>query len=1634
MAVIINQINVNSNILDAQEQNLVTSGELTRYFGLPEDFVQLYVYNNDGTVLIESIPNFTKYSITENKVVNFDPESDITSLGYELGNYQLYYNFLRPIITADNTLNLFIQNISQNRTELIIAPTSNENDFYFDNALNYIDEINNRNYFIEFYLDLGNNNLVTATSILAQKDIYGNATFTVKLLDPLPSNITSNSPLNIVEKIVNTQAFQALLTTTPSTPVLPSLRQANFSLNVDDQRIGSSDYYNFNQLTALTGSNNPQLQNLLGFISSSNPTINVDYTDYSNFTHFGSQTQRLSTFKTKVQKLELYNSYLPSSSLDNVVYQNKINEIIEGFDGYETYLYFESTSFAWPKSNTQPPFNLYSSTSPQSILWYNSNYTSASYYDEFNNNNLVYGLPIYIQERDDFEYLKPFIHSMGQMFDDIWIYIRAITDIWKAKNSLMDGISKDLVGDALQSLGISLYTDGDQDDLATYLYGVNQSGSYTFMPQPWQTAVTASNPTLSGQDEAKSVFKRLYANLPTLLKSKGTTKFVNYLTTLYGIPDTVLVPLEFGGVDKDSNTIEYSYPKFTYALSSSKTTYTQLSLPDSTTQQIQTLEFRFKPYPSASLYATQSLFSNFPTGSSKRPNSIIILNGNQSGSYQYGTLSFYSNDSGLALYNTPLQVTLPFYVTGSDGDYNWWNVVLERNSTTTRLYVKSELGGEIGHQSSSFTSTPVNSRFIETGSNTYLGTIPPNITASLINAPFYNFGSGEYYGQFQELKAYNNFISESVINIHTLNPESYVGNNSSSAYNDLLFRFPLGNDLQISGSRITGSQPTLRSDIILNLTGSNYISFTEMYYSQPAIGGYSVPVTNKIRIVSESLASNILQFNKSVVYPSTSSRTFDVQTAQAGFSPQDQINNDIIAHLGNTYNLDDIIGDPSTLTESSYTALTKLQENYFTKYNTAYNYKDFLILMETFHKSLFRYLNDFTPARTVMSSGIIIIPHIHERNKVARYEPSVSTGSVYYGETTMVSISGSNPGNYCCSRNLSYNESFYTGDISGSYIDVNDTYEQHNPFLNNPVTINRQFFNQQYSGWDALDNNVSSSLVSQFKKKLLPSIKTQNTDCVCVRYKVNPVDNSSVTILNYVDCDGTASSGTFTFVNSFGNVDEWNTLIACKDSVTKASGNNYDINFGGFIKIPPPYNVALKSGSIEFQDTLLTETSFQRSRIDGVKSTALSWNQLTTNTNSSSSFINVEYTTPYMIFYDWTSNTLAERQGSNNFHIRYLIDETGKIFKPESSGSEYYSILEQGFGAYTNVEYTIYNANYYEQSAKSTTVHRPLKTYSTIIYSDTGSWDDNYLHSGYFTTMSFNTPNGYLISPDFSVGLTTAYIPNNFEGIKFNQVIKDYAGGWNQSTYIYTANGTTQTNVNITASIIFTNNSGNTIDNINIALYKNNIQIGSNTISTLPYPFTTASYIRQSISYNDGDTFYVTYNCSDPDRSALYIDYNSSFQINSSNSSRTYPYATASYWTSSYNSNVITASDSLTYFNSLGYVQDVPYISGFSDPLPFTIKTNDEIRFGGQESQIYTVLSSSYESSSKLCLHLDRTPQGQNLDYFAIRRLIDDPGFIMLNTQDSQGPGFILPKFPTPTLKKNFSNIVQDLASKNLLT
>jgi hypothetical protein len=1652
MPIVINPLYDNPSILTPQEQNLVASKEMTRFFGLPEDFIQLFVYNNVNT-LVGNDPTFDFYSVTENKEINFDPAEDIERLGFRLGTYRMVYNFFRPLLTQNSNLDLFIKSISSDRKEIKIATTTDQ-DVFFSNAIAYIDLIQNRNYFIEYYLDFGNNVLYSALSMAAEKDINGNATVIIKLQNPLPLTIDINFPLNVVEKVVNTQEYQATLTSDVlvSQNNLPSLREANFSLDVDSFRIGSSDYYNYNQILNYTSS---EFQNLLTFISSSNPTINVDYNEYENFIHFGSAAQQLETFQYKLTQIEAYNANIVSfpTSPDAIIYQQQLDSVIKGFDAYENFLYFESGSKSWPKYPGDKPYVNYSVTSSQGIAWYNLNYTSASNYDEFNNDNLIYGLPVYLQESPTFANVAPFVYSMGQMFDDIWIYIKAMTDLWKAENGLNQGISKDIVGDALQSLGVALYTDGDQDNIYEWLYGSNQSGTQTFVTQSWQTGITASQYTLSGQDEAKSVFKRIYANLPTLLKSKGTDRFVNYLNTLYGIPDTILFPMEFGGIDKTSNTAEYNYSRFSAALQFQPFKYGFVDNLTTSSYGIQNIEFRFKPTNlNTSSNQTLLIGSNHTTPSVA--DWIIYLQPTVVNGYNYANVVLWTNTT-----NVTRSVSVPVFTTGSNNEYNWWNVIWQNEGTGSTLYVKNELNGEIGYNVSTSYSIPV---YDNVNTKIELGNVNPLFSTSLPSS----LGLGSCYSQLQELRGWAVPLSESVLNAHTLNPESYVGNTTNDAFDNLKFRFPLGNDLYTNFGVITGSQPNLTPNYFLYFNGtwqsSDYVYFTEQYYTQPAVGGYSVPNTDKIRIESQTLATNRLQPLKSVVYNNpTSSRTNDIHLTQVGFSPQDQINNDIIAQLGTTYNLDQIIGDPRYSDLNYYPGLETLQEDYFEKYISPYNYKDFIQLIETYHKSLFRYLETYIPGRANNATGVVIKPHILERSKTRRYEPTINTAS-YDGQTETVAIVGSNSGDYCCSRNSAINEAFFDGELSGSFIEIWSAYDQNNPFTraicdchqyqvttdgqivwvdcNGETKVDSgitqrvvqltackgkvttigstnfylqdlgrfsegQAFVEQYEGWDALDNNVVPNVQSQFKFKKLPTSQSINTSALgnCVRYKVwnlgtqggTPAQANNPIYFNYVNCDGTPVlcgvinstpfpnyGPNFVYVEAIANSLGYDILGFC---ATSAPANNFQVDFDGFVRLVDNRIFTQFSSSIEWQDTNLSDAGYVKTREIGSSTTALDFNQTFNYTQSivtydttylgNNSYPNVEQTQEYILFVDTAQNTLAERYGSTEYHIKYLIDNTGSVIKPEQSSSYWYN-TDQNFGSNSPVAVAIYNGSGSINQDFDTTVYQPLKRFETVIYSDTGSWNTSYLQPGFRPTMSFASIDGFLTNIETYIKNVPNgdYVPVNFEGIKYTTIIKDDAGGW--SPYTYTAPGNFSNQVQLTGSVYYFNDNAGQITGVTTKLYKNGTILSSNTTNIGGNQYALVQ-LKTTTTYLQGDQFYVTYECNDTPskRNDLHIVNGTSptdtYFIITAGTSNTAPVVTSSYYfTSSFEGTVLTASTALSYYYGPGYAQ-IPVVtngtgSGFGNPLPFTIEPYDQIRFGGNENQVYLIMSSSIDSINQL--------------------------------------------------------------------
>ena len=172
-----------------------------------------------------------------------------------------------------------------------------------------------------------------------------------------------------------------------------------------------------------------------------------------------SAKQRLLNFEYKVGLIESYRNDLNtltgitglttesiSYSESKATIDQKIETVTQNFDGYEYYLYYTSESTAWPKSNTSPPYLLYSTGSSQALTWLGSDEPTSSYYggriqtasiyDNDNQDNLFYSIPEFIRDDNDNVDYSLFINMMGQHFDNLWMYTQNITTKLDADNRL----------------------------------------------------------------------------------------------------------------------------------------------------------------------------------------------------------------------------------------------------------------------------------------------------------------------------------------------------------------------------------------------------------------------------------------------------------------------------------------------------------------------------------------------------------------------------------------------------------------------------------------------------------------------------------------------------------------------------------------------------------------------------------------------------------------------------------------------------------------------------------------------------------------------------------------------------------------------------------------------------------------------------------------------------------------------------------------------------------------------------------------------------------------------------------------------------------------------------------------------
>jgi len=190
--------------------------------------------------------------------------------------------------------------------------------------------------------------------------------------------------------------------------------------------------------------------------------------------------------------------------------------------------------------------------------------------------------------------------------------------------------------------------------------------------------------------------------------------------------------------------------------------------------------------------------------------------------------------------------------------------------------------------------------------------------------------------------------------------------------------------IRIEGFPMLLSASQVQSEQIVN-------EYRTHYLDQPA-AGIRNRVNDKIRVIDNDLVSgSTLSAFRSVQERSTEdiSYTPNVEYTEIAFSPQDQINDDIIAEYGH-FNLGDYIGDPRELHSSGshYPDLDRLRDAYFRKYQSNYGIFDFINLIKYLDNSLFKMIKDFTPANTSVSAGVVVKQHLLERNRHKMVRPS----------------------------------------------------------------------------------------------------------------------------------------------------------------------------------------------------------------------------------------------------------------------------------------------------------------------------------------------------------------------------------------------------------------------------------------------------------------------------------------------------------------------------------------------------------------------------------------------------------------------------------------------------------------------
>ena len=816
----------------------------------------------------------------------------------------------------------------------------------------------------------------------------------LKLYEPLPTTVQTNQEIWI-SKLQANPIIETITLSGEEELYCPPLKGPNFSIEADNG-IG------YQLFSDLVGSGSFAHSNLVNKISEKTAIdtekLNITYvsgSDYAweNFVHYGSGTERVNNFYYKIKTLEIYQTkyfnitgrkYIVQAPLTGSKYGNAeahklsedINNLISTFDGFETYLYKNEDTLAYPKENytdigTGVTYRFPKlSTSNDAVGWYESAVSYGENYDKYNVNALKNNIPEYLTNNNENDDFILFLDMIGQHFDIIWSYINSIKSVKKLEHKQEVGIPNTLIYSLLESLGWKSKKAFDSQFLWEYMFGTDMDGS-----QKYSTSL---------QDANFEVWRRIANNLPYLLKHKGTSRAMKAIMACYGVPQSMLTIMEFGGPQDPTNggVTQFTFDDRTAAIRLDEESSIRIpwhttslgTLPDG-------IEFRIKP----------DVINPVATLISGSEWTLDLIQ--TTGSFCKLELNFGGNDATSPYFastgpNIPYITSSIIYVFGPDlktgsldfpmSTQHYSNVAINRtnyanSSSLYEVWLATSDGQRI--VTSVSMSILYNDNQWETGS-----------TQNLV------LGGNGYEGNIDEFRLWTVPLQRSKFDNHTLFPDAINGNSYTASTSDLIFRL----DFEYPKDRTADNN--IKNVSINNSYNENF-AYAQNFYSAstypyqytpydrtvtanvPSLG---LTYGNKIRFESQELVGNLSHKVRAT------KKAFDrapIDSNRLGlfFSPTKELNMDILKSFGD-FNIDNYIGDPRDEYKNSYGELEKLREYYFQRLQNR-NIYEYIRLVRYIDKSLFDVLTDLAPARAIVSKGLLIEPHFLERSKVRWDKP-----------------------------------------------------------------------------------------------------------------------------------------------------------------------------------------------------------------------------------------------------------------------------------------------------------------------------------------------------------------------------------------------------------------------------------------------------------------------------------------------------------------------------------------------------------------------------------------------------------------------------------------------------------------------